>query len=280
MTGENGFQTYGIGPTATLSLRVSVAALARVVFPHPVNGEPMLALEHKATLLADEVEPQVLVKAQPFGGAIRIRNFANMNAIVENFRYDSERSRSEQDFRIFIKPSDWPAVRDFCLRSFSRADGSELESDPTRELVEEFEDAMGIDLKPDQYVVKAIRTVLENEPARTENVHAAGISTVRIYRVFEANIVHAALSRAMMANSENHSSDFLRSLALEDASNRGRGRANAILAVSMQRIRDAYLDISPYRRSEPLYFENTRLDGNVPAVLEGIHVPKYQNVED
>ncbi len=41
----------GVGPTAELSLRVSVSTLSRVVFPHPADGVPMLALEHKATLV-------------------------------------------------------------------------------------------------------------------------------------------------------------------------------------------------------------------------------------
>ena len=60
----------GIGPTTELSLRVSVASLARVIFPSPEDGTPMLALEHRATLLPGE--EQVVVKAQPFGGAVRI----------------------------------------------------------------------------------------------------------------------------------------------------------------------------------------------------------------
>ncbi|HAY85371.1 MAG TPA: hypothetical protein DCY42_10760, partial [Chloroflexi bacterium] len=62
----------GIGATSELSLRVSVATLARITFPHPEQGIPMLALEHKASLISAAGQKQVLTKAQPFGGAIRI----------------------------------------------------------------------------------------------------------------------------------------------------------------------------------------------------------------
>ena len=44
-----------IGATDELSLRVSVATLVRVLFEHPKNGDLMLALERKATLLEGKV---------------------------------------------------------------------------------------------------------------------------------------------------------------------------------------------------------------------------------
>jgi len=44
----------GIGAMPDLSLRISVAALVRVVFKHPPNAEWMMALERKATLHAAE----------------------------------------------------------------------------------------------------------------------------------------------------------------------------------------------------------------------------------
>jgi hypothetical protein len=271
-------QVIDVGPTVELSLRVSVATLARVVFPNPEDGKPMLALEHKATLLPGDDESQVVVKAQPLGGTVRILNPSRLHMLVDGFHFDSKRSRSEQDFRIFIRPADWEVVREFCLRKFSQDDGLDLESDPVRELVEEFDDAMGIEFQPDQYALKPAGIVLENEPASTGNVHALGIPTVRIYRVFEVQIADPALCRAMVAKSESHSKDVLRSLALNDARKGGRGRANAMLAVPMQQIQDAYLAIPPEKRDAPLPFKNTHLDGNVPAVLEGIFVPKYRHL--
>ena len=272
----NEVQSSGVGPTAELSLRVSIATLARVVFPSPEDGQPMLALEHKATLLSGDEEVRVVVKAQPFGGAVRILNYTRLQSVVDGFHFDSQRSRSEEDFRIYIRPSDWEAIRKFCLRNLSQEVESDLESDPARELVEEFEDTMGIELRPDQYRVKPVGTVLENEPAPTGNVYASGFATVRIYRIFEAQIVDPALCRAMVDNSQKHSSQILRSLALDNAQKGGRGRANAMLVATVQSIRDAYLAVPPEVRSARLPFENTHLDGNVPAVLEGIFVPKYR----
>ena len=271
---------FGVGPTAELSHRVSVATLARVVFVNPEDGDIALALEHKATLHTDEDELHVVAKAQPFGGAVRILNFDRLRALAGGFHFDSERSRSEQDFRIFIQPSEWEIVRDYCLQDFGHGEETDLESDPARELVEEFDDALGVELRPEQYKVKPAGTILENEPVRTKNVHAAGIGTVRIYRVFEVQIIDQALAQTMLTNSRNHSSQALRDLALENAWKGGRGRANAMLVVSMRRIRDAYMALSPDKRGEPLLFENTILDGNVPAVLEDIDVPKYRNIYD
>jgi hypothetical protein len=278
MSTGNALQNIGVGSTVELSLRVSVATLTRVTFPRPGDGGLMLALEHKATWRTDSDDSRIVVMAQPFGGAIRILKGTQLLTIIESFRFDSERSRAEQDFRIVIRPSDWGKLRDFCLREFEKGEESDLEFDPVRELVEEFDDALGVELRPDQYVLKAAGTLLENEPANTGNVHAAGIPTVRIYRLFEARIVDPVLGRLMLVNSEAHSSAVLRSLALADVREGGRGRANAVYITSMQRLRDAYLAISPEKRGKPVPFEGVILNGNVPAVLVDIFVPEYQIV--
>ncbi len=80
----------GIGATPDLSLRVSVATLARVVFKHPLTGELMLALERKATLHENKIE----VKSQPFGGAIRILDVDAIHDLIGDFHFDSKRSRT------------------------------------------------------------------------------------------------------------------------------------------------------------------------------------------
>jgi hypothetical protein len=268
---------FGVGATGELSLRVSVATLVRVVFENPQHGDLMLALEHKATLVAGEGEPRVMVKAQPFGGAIRFLNLAPLQTLIGNFHFDSERSRSEQDFRIFIRPADWDTVKEFCLWYFRQENDLVLESDPARELVEEFADALDIELRPEQYVTQPLRSVVENEPVRTRNVHAQGYPTTRIYRVFETRIVDPALCRAMIANSQNRSSQDLRELALKDAREGGKGRANAMLVLPLQLIRDVYLAMSPETRNRPITFEGSHLEGNVLAVLEGVAVPKYRS---
>src|SRR3990170_5941352 len=119
----------GVGATEDLNLRLSVATLARVLFENPRDGELMLALERKATLHEAENGRVIEVKSQPFGGAIRIRDLRTLRDLIGDFHFDSERSRSEQDFRIFIRPSDWETVREFCIQRFSVADDPILETD-------------------------------------------------------------------------------------------------------------------------------------------------------
>lgn len=268
----------GVGATENLNLRVSVATLVRVLFENPRDGNLMLALERKATLREAESGRFVEVKSQPFGGAIRILDLRALRDRIRDFHFDSERSRSEQDFRIFIQPSSWETVREFCIEHFSRVDSPVLETDPGRELAEEFADALKINLRQDQYIHKPVAIVVEEDPAPTENIHAKGILTVRVYRIFEATISDPSLAHTIMINSESLSHQDLCDLALEDAQNGGKGRANAILALQMKLISNVYLAMSPKERHAPILFEKNLLDETVPAVLDGITIPKYQRL--
>ena len=269
---------FGISATPDLSLRVSVATLVRVVFENPTNGELMLALERKATLHQTESGHLVEVKSQPFGGAIRIRDLSALRDLIGDFHFDSEQSRSEHDFRIFIKPSNWEVVREFCIQHFKHDDDPILETDPGRELAEEFFDALKINLEPDQYIHKPVATVIEDDPMPTENIHANGMPTVRVYRIFEATISDSSLARTMITNSESLSHQELCALALEDARNGGKGRASAILTLPLKRISDVYLAMPPKERNAPILFEKNRLDETIPAIFERITVPKYQRL--
>ena len=132
----------GVGATEELSLRVSVASLAKVLFKHPRAEHTMLALERMATLRETEDGHQVTVKAQPFGGAVRLRMASALQALIGDYHFDSERSRSEGDFRLQIRPSDWEKVKRFCLQHLQDEDEAVLESGPERELVEEFADSL------------------------------------------------------------------------------------------------------------------------------------------
>jgi len=267
-----------IGATEELSLRVSVATLSRVLFEPSGDGEVRLALERKATAHKSENGLVVKVKSQPFGGAVRVKDLDGLHDLIGGFHFDSERSRLEEDFRIFIRPSDWPLVRDFCVEQFNRADDLLLETDPTRELVEEFDDALKIDLKTYQYIYQPVATIIEDDPAPTANIHAKGHRTARVYRIFEARILDSTLAQAMMANSESHSDQRLREIALEEAQRGGKGRTNAILALSLKDVTDAYLAVPPEQRNTAILFGEHRLDETVAAVLEGVAVPKYRRL--
>jgi len=267
-----------IGATEELSLRVSIAALARVLFPHPGDDTLMLALERKATLLEEDGRRFVDVKAQPFGGALRLHNLKQFQELVGDFRFDSEESRAEQDFRIFIRPADLEVVREFCLGHLHQPDDSVLEADPVRELSEEFADALGIDLKPNQYTCQAVGTVLEDQPSTAENIYARGYPTARIYRIFEVHILDSALAAAMIENSEKCSDENLRQLALQDFRNGGPGRANGMLTMPFEEINDFYTTIPVEARNQPILFQTHSLDETVGAILEGVLVPKYRRL--
>lgn len=264
----------GIGATKELNLRVSVATLVRVLFKHPGDGEWMLALERKATLHGTQVD----VKSQPFGGAIRILDVDAIHDLLGDFHFDSGHSRAEQDFRLFIRPSSWPMLREFCIQHLGLVDDPILEAEPARELIEEFADALEINLKPEQYVSKPVATLVEAEAAPTENIHAQGAPTARVYRVFEATILDAALIDAMLMNSASHSDQDLSELALNDARNGGRGRATAMLVLPLKRISAHYVTLSPDERNTPISFEQHRLCETIPAALAAIPVPKYQRL--
>jgi len=264
----------GSGATADLSLRVSVATLVRVIFKHPGNDKLMLALERKATLRVDKVE----VKSQPFGGAIRILDVDAIQDLIGRFHFDSERSHAEQDFRLFIQPSSWSALREFCIQHLSNTDDPTLETDPSRELIEEFSDALKIKLQPEQYTSKPVATVVEDDAALTKNINANGYPTVRVYRVFETSITDSALAHAIMENSEGLSRERLCKLALKDARNGGKGRANAMLVLPLKQLTEEYLSMPPEKYNAPILYEKHRLEETVPAILEGITVPKYQRL--
>ena len=276
MTPNSFVSDIGIGATNDLSLRASVATLVRVLFKNPRDGELMLALERKATLLKHESVRSVRVIAQPFGGAIRLLDPKALRDLIGDFHFDSEESHSEQDFRLFIRPSDWEAVQGFCINHFRDLDEVVLESNPTRELTEEFADALQISLKPDQYTLKPLGIVVEDHPASTENIHARGYLTARVYRIFEARILDESLSYGMLTNSEIYSNQNLHERVLEDGRNGGKGRANAVLTLPLKVISDVYLAMPPEARNSPISFKDNHLDESVGAILEGVTVPKYR----
>ncbi|HET9906667.1 MAG TPA: hypothetical protein VFQ23_08495 [Anaerolineales bacterium] len=267
---------FGVGSTKEFSLRVSIASLVRVIFQHPSDGEVMLALERKATLREADREHTVEVKSQPFGGAVRIQDLSLLHDLIGDFHFDSESSLLEQDFRIFIRPSAWPMLRDFCLLQFNSDDETFLETNPERELAEEFADALQINLNPEQYDCAPVATLIENEATPTNNFYSKRSPTVRLYRIFEAVITDPLLIDRMLKNSEGISDGEMRELAWADFHNGGHGWANAFLVLPLKNITDCYLDLSPKERNEPFFCGNNLLDDSVAAILESVPVPKYQ----
>lgn len=265
-----------IGATDKLSLRVSIATLVRVLFEHPRTGERMLALDRRATLHPGAAGNVVEVKSQPFGGAIRIHDIGPLQNLIGTFHFDSEESRAEQDFRLFIRPSTWKQVREFCLEHFKDEHSAVLECYPHRELHEEFAEALGFPLTSDQYICQAVGTILEEAPSPTDNFYARGYPTVRMYRIFEARILDPAPARALLINSDRNSNENLRDLALEDAHKGGQGWASAALILSFHQLNNFYQTILPHTRNQPVSFHGHQLDETVTAILKNVTAPKYQ----
>jgi hypothetical protein len=265
----------GVDAKEDLRLRVSVATYNRVIFSHPQDGRVMLALERKATVLNDG---SVSVRAQPFGGAVRILNATPLQEIIGKIKYDSERSQHEGDFRILIPPSKWEMVKQYCLQHLENPADFELESLPQRELVEEFEETLRVNLRADQYTVKPAGFVVENNPVHTENTYARGMATVRLYVIFEVHIVDSALCNIVLATSQYYSDHDLGLLALKNSQNGGAARANSILSLPLDMVDDCYLAFPPEMRYRKIMVENHELDESVLAILEGIETPQYQRI--
>jgi hypothetical protein len=269
-------EDIGIGPTKELCLRVSAATLVRVTFPHPDSGDNMLALERKATFKPDEKQKTISVTAQPFGGGIRISQPAALLAQIGDFHFDSLRSKDEQDFRILIRPAGWDAVKQYCLSALRAGRSTFLETDPLRELAEEFDDALQVTLSPTQYRLKPLEYLVENKPEHTHNLRAVNLPTVRIFTIFEARLEDPALTQRLLANSSVVSDHNLIELAREDLLRGNKGRANGILALPVDLLTKIYLDLAPDQRSYPIMAEGRQLEGNVAAILPEVFVPKYE----
>jgi len=260
-----------------LSLRVSVAILNRIVFPHPRNETLMLALERKATVVRDG-QNNIRMCAQPFGGGVRILNPFPMQEIVGEIQFDSEASKHEQDFRILIPPSRWEVVKQYCLRHLENPDDTELESAPHRELVEEFEETLNVNLKPHQYTYQPSGFVIENDPVSTDNIYVQGQLTVRLYRIFEVHIRDDVLCKTMLSVSQRYSNLDLRGFALEDFQNGGNGRANSIVTFPLSLVVESYLALPPDERYKKIVVEDHELDESVMAILKDVPVPQYQRI--
>ena len=270
----------GTGATDDLSLRVSVAALVRLLVKHAHEDRLLLALERRATLHTTPNGDVVAIKSQPFGGALRIHELAPLQNLIGDFHFDSEQSHEERDFRLFIRPSAWGALRAFCVEHLTQPNDPVLESDPTRELAEEIEETLEIQLKRDQYILQAVGMLVEDEPSATENISARGYPTTRIYRIFEARILDSVLASAMLNNNENCSDQDLQELALQEFQKGGQGTANAVLTLPWNEITSLYLATPFEARNSPVWFHGHQLDETVAAVLEDVSVPKYRRVEE
>ena len=142
-----------------------------------------------------------------------------------------------------------------------------LDFSPERELAEEFEDNLKVRITRKQYSLKLGEIIIEESQKKTENVRAQGLPTVRIYYVFEARMNDPEIIKMMLSSSRQYSDWDLQKIALEDARRGGKGRANAILALGLNDLKELYESIPMDRRNRPIHVGEHQLDGNVHAIL-------------
>jgi len=265
----------GVGPTAELSLRVSVGTLVAVMFNHPADKREMLALERTATVQNTGEGRDVVVRAKPFGGAVRLVDPELLRTLIGHFHFDSERSRQEHDFRLHILPSSWEGVREICREPLKEPGKSILDFMPDRELAEEMVDSLGISITPDQYSLTPHSVILEDTARPTKNIRASGLPTRRVHYIYRAVTDHSALVELMLHRNKPSDED-LRRAARADSRRGGRGRANATLVLPLDEVKALYRSVPFMRRGEPLRSGEQTFDGNVPAVIEGIDHPYYR----
>lgn len=249
-------------------LRVSVATYNQVIFPHPDSGITMLALERKATLLEDG---SVSVRAQPFGGGVKILNTKSLQEIAGEIQFDSERSKQEQDFRVLIQPAHWEDIKQYCLLHLANPNDPEIESAPERELAEEFAETMSVALKRSQYAVEPMGFVIEDSPVWTENWYSHGFPTVRVYRTYKIQILDPDLCQTLIDVSGQVSDEELGMRAL----NNNAGRANSVLTLPLDKVRETFLTVPAEKRYNKIEVDHHILVESVLVVLEDIEVSQY-----
>ncbi len=267
----------GVGPTDALSLRVSVATLVRVVFGAAPDGTTLVALERTATVRRGRRRGEVTVVAKPFGGGATLTDPAALREAIGDFRFDSDRSRREQDFRLQVRPEAWERVKRICLDHLRPGEQSILDPSPHRELAEELLDSVGLAIRPEHYRLTPLGMRVLDAPRPSTSVRAPGRPTVRVYYVFEARWQASSIVRAMVKSSRETSDRDLSLSALRHAEEGGRGRANGVLVLGLDALRAAVLSTPEGDRGASLTLDGHRLAGNVPIILDDVELPGYRS---
>lgn len=266
-----------VGPTDALSLRVSVATLVRVVLGAAADGRTLVALERTATVRRGRRRGEVTVVAKPFGGGATLTDPAALREAIGDFRFDSDRSRREQDFRLQVRPEAWERVKRICLDHLRPGEQSILDPSPHRELAEELLDSLGLAIRPEHYRLTPLGMRVLDAPQPSTSVRAPGRPTVRVYYVFEARWLTPLAIRAMTESSRLTSDRDLAEAALRDAGEGGKGRANGVLVLALDQLRGAVLAAAPHHRGAEQTVAGHRLAGNVPIILDDVELPGYRS---
>ena len=258
-----------------LKLRVSVGVLVKVLFTNPATGQITLALERIATLRKINGSSKVDVTVKPFGGGVRITDPQELKKLIDDFQYDSEKSKEEKDFRILIYQEMWGKIKEICNDQWHGKGKRIFDYSPDRELAEEFEDSLNVKLKSDEYRLIPKSMIVQNLPSRTNNIRAQGRPTVRVYYIFEAWIKSYELIKLMMTKSKEYSENDFKKAALKHAELGGKGRANSIMIIGIDELRDKFNSIPLKERSGNINFNEFKLEENVLALFSEVKSLNY-----
>ncbi|MFA5928891.1 MAG: hypothetical protein WC838_06310 [Candidatus Margulisiibacteriota bacterium] len=260
--------TIGIGETEKLSLRVSTAVLAHVVFTDPATGESFAVLERKAKVNTGKNKKDI--QAQPLGGGSRLKSPQILLNNIGEFNYDNKDSRDNGDFRVYIAPAKWALTKKFCLDNFREQSGI-IETSVERELAEEFLDALGVKYDENAitselftklrsaleisdtdhsplFTITNIGTEVESEspfattgPLRSTKLGMEGISTQRVYNIQHVAITHPNLIAKIKTASSKTNEDILTEAERNAArSSKGEGKATSLLIVPQAKLEETY----------------------------------------
>jgi hypothetical protein len=167
-----------------------------------------------------------------------------------------------------INPDQWEKMKEICRDHLNFEEDGIINSSPVRELTEEFEDSLGVRITSDDYHLTSRKMLVEEKLTKTENVNAMGIPTKRTYYLFDAMLTDLRIIKMMIDNDALYSDLDLRNMANEDARRGGKGRANAVLTLSLDKLTELYRSSRKGSGESNIMYEGHQLDGNLPAILD------------
>jgi hypothetical protein len=227
----------------------------------------MLVLERKAVVEIGPDGEKERLQAQPLGGASRLANPAALMKVAGQFNYDSSESKAEGDFRIQIRPTDWPRVQDFCVRHFMTPSTGVIEANPQRELAEELGEALQVDVSETAYSTRNLGIVVRG----ATSTHRAGVSgqqTVRVFNIYHVEITDPQLIAKILENTSTVSHESLLDDARAKARSSGKkGKSTALVAIPLAEVEAAYQAVDLDGEWPPVTVDGHSIADNVPAVL-------------
>jgi hypothetical protein len=195
-----------------------------------VLGDGTQVFECKATVEIKEGKERAVVQLQPIGGASLLKDPQKLLQNLGRFNFDSEESKRDQDFRIFV--ADWNKVAKFCHKHFLEPGNAVLECDPRREIEEELEETLGGKVSPDQYNLSWLGINTQEEALASARMGQNQAKTKRIFNLFEAKICDPALeSRILQAALDTDPQALIEKARAKALSGKGKGKASALIAV-------------------------------------------------